>query len=78
VLNLKIKDQYSVIESLSYTIDSNEKWISALPEDNIFDTTEEDFTITLSDLTSGQHVLAIKISDIEGNTMYKTFDIEIK
>lgn len=78
VLDLKIKDQYSVIESLSYTVDSNEKWISTLPEDNIFDTTEEDFTITTADLKPGQHVLAIKVSDVEGNIMYKTFDIDIK
>ncbi len=78
VLNLKLKDACSVIESLSYTIDSNEKWISALPKDGIFDTTQEDFTITITDLRPGQHVFALKISDIESNTMYKTFDIEIK
>jgi hypothetical protein len=78
VLDLKIKDQYSVIESLSYIIDSNEKWISTLPKDSIFDTMEEDFTITIADLKSGQHVLALKVSDVEGNTMYKTFDINIK
>ena len=78
VLDLKIKDRYSVIESLSYAIDSNEKWISTLPKDGIFDTMEEDFTITITDLKPGQHVLALKISDVEGNTMYKTFDIEIK
>ena len=78
VLRLKIKDQYSVIESLSYTVDSNEKWISTLPEDSIFDTTEEDFTITITDLKPGQHVLALKVSDVEGNTMHKTFDIDIK
>jgi hypothetical protein len=78
VLELKIKDQYSVIESLSYTINSNEKWISTLPIDGIFDTTQEDFTITITDLKPGRHVLAVRISDVEANTMYKTFDIEIK
>ncbi len=78
VLEMKIKDQYSVIESLSYAVDSNEKWVSALPRDNIFDTLEEDFTITITDLKPGPHVLALRISDAEGNTMYKTFDIDIK
>ena len=77
-LKLKVKDQYSVIESLSYTIDSNEKWISALPDDSIFDTKNEDFTITTDNLTTGKHVLALRISDADGNKMYKTFDIEIK
>ncbi|MGB8225272.1 MAG: hypothetical protein WCE45_00190, partial [Sedimentisphaerales bacterium] len=69
---------YSVIESLSYAIDSNEKWISTLPKDGIFDTTEEDFTITITDLKPGRHVLAVRVSDVETNTMYKTFDIDIK
>lgn len=78
VLDLKIKDALSVIESLSYAVDSNEKWTSMLPTSGIFDSTEENFTITITDLTPGQHVLALKISDIEGNTMYKTFDIESK
>ncbi|MBN1788005.1 MAG: hypothetical protein JW806_06380 [Sedimentisphaerales bacterium] len=78
VLELKVKDIYSVVDSLSYSVDSNEKWVSALPQDNIFDTLEEDFTITVTDLKPGPHVLAVKIADAENNTMYKTFDIDIK
>ncbi|MGA2915738.1 MAG: hypothetical protein ABSE89_06900 [Sedimentisphaerales bacterium] len=77
VLDLKVKDAFSIIASLSYTIDSNEKWISTLPKDGIFDTMEEDFTITITDLKPGRHVLAVKISDAEGNTMYETFDVNI-
>ena len=77
-LTLKAVDQFSTISSLGYAIDSNEKWISALPDDNIFDTMTEDFTIKTEDLTPGPHVLAVRISDAPGNTMYKTFDIEIK
>jgi hypothetical protein len=77
-LQLKAKDLYSVIESLSYTIDSNEKWISVLPIDGIFDTKNEDFAIITDELKIGRHVLAVKISDAENNTMYKTFDIEVK
>lgn len=77
-LQLKVKDLYSVIESLNYTIDSNEKWISSLPLDGIFDTKDEDFMITTDELKTGRHVLAVKISDAENNTLYKTFDIEVK
>ncbi|MHB0946064.1 MAG: hypothetical protein ACYC3B_02715 [Sedimentisphaerales bacterium] len=77
-LQLKAKDLYSVVESLSYTIDSNEKWISVLPNDGIFDTKDENFTITTDELKTGRHVIAVKISDAENNTLYKTFDIEIK
>jgi hypothetical protein len=77
-LTLKAVDQFSTIDSLSYTIDSNEKWISVLPDDNVFDTTTENFTIKAEKLEPGQHVLAVRIFDAEGNTMYKTFDVDIK
>jgi hypothetical protein len=77
-LTLKAVDQFSTIDSLSYTIDSNEKWISVLPDDNVFDTTVENFTIKAEKLEPGQHVLAVRISDAEGNTIYKTFDVDIK
>ena len=78
ILTLNVDDEYSVIDNLSYTLDSNDKWNSALPEDNIYDTTNEDFTIIIKELTSGDHVIAVKISDAEGNTMYKTFDVFVK
>ncbi|MBU1260667.1 MAG: hypothetical protein KKI18_02275 [Planctomycetes bacterium] len=77
-LTLKAVDQFSAIDSLSYTIDSNEKWISVLPDDNVFDTKAENFTIKAKKMELGQHVLAVRISDAEGNTMYKTFDVDIK
>ena len=78
VLTLNVNDEYSVIDNLSYTLDSNDKWNSTLPQDNIYDTTDEDFTITIKELAGGDHVIAVKISDAEGNTMYKTFDICVK
>ena len=78
ILTLNVNDEYSVIDNLSYTVDSNDKWNSTLPQDNIYDTTNEDFTITIKELTSGNHVIAVRISDAEGNTMYKTFDVSVK
>ena len=78
ILTLNVTDEYSVIENLSYTVNSNEKWKSTLPEDDIYDTTDENFTIVIKELTAGDHVVAVKISDAEGNTMYKTFDIFVK
>ena len=77
-LSLKVTDEFSVIASLSYTVDSNDDWISVLPDDEVFDTTSENFTIKLQDLKIGQHILAIKTSDAVGNTRYKTFEIDIK
>ena len=78
VLTLTVTDEFSIISAFSYTVDSNDDWISVLPDDNVFDTITENFTIKLQDLKPGQHVLAIQTSDAEGNIRYKTFEIDIK
>ncbi len=77
IINLNLKDEFTAIGKVSYTVDSNEDWIGALPDDMVYDTTAERFTITIEDLETGAHVVALKISDDTGNTMYKTFDIDI-
>ncbi len=77
-LTIKAVDEFSIIDSFSYTINSNEKWISVLPDDNVFDTKTENFTIKAEKLEPGPRILAVRISDAEGNTMYKTFEIDIK
>ena len=56
-------------------------WIrvpGTLPDDMVYDTTVEDFTILIKDLEAGEHVIALQISDDIGNTMYKTFEVDIK
>ncbi len=77
-ITVRVVDEYTVIGRLRYTIDSNEEWKSALPDDSVYDTTSEDFTIVIKGLDRGEHVVALKISDDLGNTVYKTLDISIK
>jgi len=80
VFNVKVSDKLSAIDKLEYTIDSNTEWISAVPDDMVYDTTDEDFTIRVDrqeKLSKGDHVLTIKVSDAVGNTTYKTFDVRI-
>ena len=77
-LSLDIKDALTIIGNLSYTIDSNDDWISTLPDDQIYDTTDESFVVVLNDLDAGEHVIAVKISDDLDNTTYKTYDADIK
>ena len=76
-IELEAVDALSVIGNVSYTLDSNENWKSTLPKDSIYDTMDEVFTITLSELSPGEHVLAVKISDVEANVRYKTFDFKV-
>ncbi|MBW8034485.1 MAG: hypothetical protein FVQ79_02140 [Planctomycetes bacterium] len=75
---LTIQDAFTVIGNLSYTVDSNEDWISMLPDDLIYDTTTEDFTIQIEDMETGKHVIAVKISDDIKNVAYKTYEVNIK
>ncbi|HIJ67587.1 MAG TPA: hypothetical protein HPP87_08180 [Planctomycetes bacterium] len=52
--------------------------VAALPDDMVYDTTTEFFTIQIADLESGEHVIAVKIADDLENTMYKTFLVNIR
>jgi len=76
-LKLQVTDELSVINKLEYTIDSNAKWKGTLPDDFVFDTTDESFTIVTEDLDPGEHVIALKIADDVGNTTYKTFELSV-
>ena len=77
-ITVRAVDEYTVIGRLRYTVDSDEEWKSALPDDSVYDTTSEDFTIVIKGLDRGEHVVALKISDDLGNTVYKTLDVSIK
>ncbi len=76
-LKLQVTDELTAIGKLGYTVDSNAEWQSALPDDLVFDTTEESFTILTEELEPGEHILAVRISDDVGNTTYKTFELSV-
>jgi hypothetical protein len=76
-LKMHASDQLSAIGSLEYTLDSNADWISTIPDDLVYDTTDEDFTIVIEQVSAGEHVVAIRVSDDVGNTTYKSFDVTV-
>jgi hypothetical protein len=76
-IRLTAADRLTVIGKVAYTIDSSSDWVGTLPDDLVYDTTREDFTILIKDLKTGEHIIALKISDDVGNTMYKSFDVKI-
>lgn len=76
-LKLDVTDELSVISMLEYTVNSHSEWKSMLPDDLIYDTTEESFTILLDDLDPGEHVIALRIKDAVGNTTYQTYEVNI-
>jgi hypothetical protein len=80
VLGIEVADELSAIGKLEYTIDSNDRWIGTVPDDLVYDTTDENFTIRIDaeeDLPKGDHVISVKVSDSVGNTTYKTLEVNV-
>jgi hypothetical protein len=77
-LNLAVKDEWSVVGKVQYTIDSDTSWKSVLPDDSVYDTTDETMVIVIPELKKGEHVIAVRIADDIGNTAYKSYVVEIK
>ncbi|MGB2865555.1 MAG: hypothetical protein WBC05_19650 [Sedimentisphaerales bacterium] len=80
VLGIEVADELSAIGKLEYTIDSNARWISTVPDDLVYDTTDENFTIRIDaeeDLPKGDHVITVRVSDAVGNTTYKTLEVNV-
>ncbi len=75
VISLTANDKFTAIGSASFIVDSGEHDTSILPEDMIYDTTTEHFTIKTESLEPGPHIITLKISDDLGNTAYKSFEI---
>ena len=77
ILKLSLKDEFSMIGNLSYTVNSNKDWISTIPDDLIYDTTQEEFTITIEDLEPGENVIAVRFNDAVKNTKYKSYEAKV-
>ena len=74
VFGLLVRDMLSVVSKLDYTIDSHDEWNAAVPDDLVYDTTDENFTIEIADLEPGEHVIAVRIQDDLGNVTYRSFE----
>jgi hypothetical protein len=51
--------------------------MGTVPDDLVYDTTDENFTIKIDmneDMQLGDHILTIKVADSVGNTTYRTVD----
>ena len=73
-LKLKVSDQLSAIGQVHYTLDSNSEWKTAQPDDMVYDTKTENFSIVIKDIKTGEHVISVRMRDDLGNTTYKSFE----
>ncbi len=78
IIKVSLEDQLSMIASFAFTVDSSKDWISTIPDDLVFDTSKEEFTIVTDELEKADHVVTIKASDDAGNVVYKSFYVTIE
>jgi len=76
-LKIEVADVFSVIGKVDYTVDSNADWIGLVPQDQVYDTTKENFEVMTKKLDVGEHIVTIKASDDVGNVTYKTFEYNL-
>ena len=65
-----ITDNLTPVVDASYRVDSEEDWVMAAADDEIYDAPRERITFTIDDLEPGPHYIAIRVSDEQGNTRY--------
>ena len=65
-----VRDEHLPLAGLAYRVDDAEEYRPVLPEDLIFDSTEERWSLTLSALPPGSHVLTFRALDTRGNAGY--------
>jgi hypothetical protein len=63
----KARDDMGPITRLEYAIDGRD-WILFFSSDDLFDTAEERFSLTLDDLEKGSHIIAVRAFDAAGNS----------
>lgn len=76
-VNATMVDALSNIAEASYTINSSDKWIPLTALDDIFDSPSEAVSFTIDDLTPGEHRIALRVRDAQGNTRYVTRTVTV-
>lgn len=78
VVNFRGADEFTVIGECAFSVDSSEDYVSILPDDGIFDTLVERFTIITEQLDAGVHIVTVRVADDMKNTAYETFVVEVE
>ena len=76
-LDILIRDDFSVIRKLDYVVDGHKEWQAAIPDDSVYDTTDENFTLEIENLDVGEHVVTLRVRDDLDNVTYKSFDLDV-
>ncbi|UCD27368.1 MAG: PQQ-like beta-propeller repeat protein [Planctomycetota bacterium] len=74
----EFSDSAGSIADAGYTIDSHDEWKPLAADDDIFDSPTESVTFTIDDLKPGEHRIALRIRDDQGNARYVGRSVTIK
>ncbi|XAL99468.1 Ig-like domain-containing protein [Phycisphaeraceae bacterium D3-23] len=77
-LTATASDALSGIRSIGYALDGSDEYAASLPTDLIYDSTSEPWSVTISDLSPGDHVVALRVIDARGNTAYRQVIVSIE
>ena len=69
-VTVSLNDLLSPLASAAYLVDSAENWTVLSPADGIFDAPRESLSFTIDDLDNGEHWIALRVSDGNGNTRH--------
>lgn len=69
-VHARMSDEASILTDASYTLNSNDEWWPLAADDDVFDSPNESATFTVKDLDPGEHRIAIRVRDEQGNTRY--------
>lgn len=71
-------DASTRIVTIHYSVDSQDKWIAVGPKDGIADSRAEPFAFDIEDIEPGPHRIAVKVTDLVGNTGYAAVAVTVK
>jgi hypothetical protein len=73
-----VADALSNIAAVHYSVDAYNNWKPVLPKDQIFDSTKEDLAFMISGLSTGRHVITLRVLDDRNNAAYQAVTIDMK
>lgn len=71
-VSLRAVDRTSTVAGVQYAVDSRADWQAAASSDMLYDSPEETVSFVVPGLAVGQHQLALRAKDSQGNTAYET------
>ena len=76
-VSTEVKDGMSVIADFRYSVNGKKDWKAVLPVDMIFDSTNEQMSFSIPDLSPGTHVITLRVADAMGNVRFASVTAQV-